>query len=65
MKTIKLEIDLEYNDEIFHSGDSDKEAKEWFFELLTKPDEALILWCNEIGDEIGIVKNLIIKEVVQ
>ena len=52
MKTIKLKIELTYDDNFFH-GD-DEEEKEWFFESVL--DEELILHSNEIGDTVGTVK---------
>lgn len=60
MKKIKLLIELKYDDKIMHGGDTDKEAKDWFFGEVLK--DKLILHSNEIGDEIGTVKVLEIKK---
>lgn len=60
MKTIKLLIELKYDDKMIHGGDKDKESKDWFFKeiLGSKRKNDLILHSNEIGDEIGTVKLL-------
>ena len=56
MKTITLEVELYYDDELHHSGDNDEEAKEWFFnEILFANDDSLFLHSNEIGDTIGTI----------
>jgi len=54
MKTLRMTIDLTYDDEIMHSGDEDKEAKDWFFKMIG--NDRLILHSNELGDEVGEVK---------
>jgi len=51
MKTIRLTIDLKYDDEIMH-GD-DVEAIEWFYDDILMGN--LILHSSEMGDEIGRV----------
>ena len=53
MKTVKMEIELIYDDKLMHGGD--REAEEWFFTDILRNDR-LILHSNEIGDEIGDVK---------
>lgn len=54
MKTIKLEITLEYDDDIMHGTEMD--SIEWFrSEVLMGPPASLTLCSNVIGDEIGIV----------
>ncbi len=55
-----MEIELEYDDVVMHNGENN-EDKAWFFEEILAKDR-LILHSNEIGDEIGIVKVLQIKE---
>lgn len=53
MKRI-LTIELDYDAELHHGGDSDPEAKEWFeADVLGGP---LILHSCELGDEIGTAK---------
>ena len=60
MKTIKLEIELTYDDIIMHGDDPD--AIKWFYkdtlekELTNEDYPNLILHSNEIGDEVGVVK---------
>ena len=52
MKTIKMEVELIYDDEIMH-GD-DKYATSWFEHYLKS--EKNTLFNAEIGDEIGEIK---------
>lgn len=57
MKTINLNIELTYDDEIMHG--KDKEAIDWFYEcILTDTKGDLLLHSNEIGDTVGDVKVL-------
>lgn len=52
MKTIKIEAEFIYDDELFPDT---KEDQDWFYnEILLKED--LILHSDEIGDEVGILK---------
>jgi len=52
---IRLEIELEYDENIMH-GD-DPQAIEWFFEdILQDQNGELLLHSNEIGDTIGTVR---------
>lgn len=55
MKTLKLEIELIYDDDMMHSGDGDKDAKEWFFSDVLS-GELELFDKSDIGDEIGKVK---------
>ena len=53
MKTLKMVVELTYDDEIMHG--KDPEAIEWFTtEVLG--DEELILHSNELGDSVGFIK---------
>lgn len=55
MKTIRLEIELEYNDEAYHADCP--EALEWFRgEILLGNEGRLILYSSAAGDEVGVVK---------
>ena len=57
MRTIKLEVELTYDNGIIH-GD-DPAAIEWFYSNILKQsenDELLLLHSNEIGDTIGEIK---------
>lgn len=57
MKTIKLEIELEYDDELMHGNDD--EATDWFNnEILIGDKGLLLLHSNEIGDCVGKVRGL-------
>jgi len=57
MKTLKLEIELTYDDEMMHSGDSgDSGAKDWFFHEVLGSGKLELFDKTELGDEIGIVK---------
>lgn len=68
MKTLRLLIELEYDDNIMH-GD-DPESTNWFYRVLLdkeldgepiSKDDGLILHSNFIGDTVGSVKVLEIK----
>jgi hypothetical protein len=55
-----LEIELEYDSELMHG--SDPEAVSWFYnDVLDGTGELLILHSNLLGDEVGLVKVLDIK----
>lgn len=59
MKTIKLVVELTYDDNVMHG--TEQESIDWFENdiLLQKAEgEELLLHSNEIGDTIGTVKVL-------
>ena len=58
MRTIRLEIELTYDDDIMHSGVRNQVAKAWFYHQLLHPEDRLILHSNYIGDEVGEVNVL-------
>jgi len=62
MKTIKIIAELRYDDKIMH--DKDKESIDWFYNdiLKSKRKNDLVLHSNEIGDEIGTIKIIKLKE---
>jgi hypothetical protein len=63
VKTLLITATLEYDDVIMH--DNDPESKEWFMGML-KGDAGegdLILHSNEIGDSIGVVKVISMREL--
>ena len=61
MKKVKLEIEMEYDDEVMH-GD-DEEGIEWFKKsILTGDKGLLLLHSNLIGDHLGDVKVIKIIE---
>ena len=63
MKKLMLEVELEYNDETMHGNDEDSIA--WFWnEVLLYPggDGGLVLHSNLIGDEVGTIKVLKVRE---
>lgn len=54
---IKIECEIEVDENIWVSHD-DKEEHEWFKSILEdKEDTMLILWSNDVGDEIGQTSN--------
>jgi len=56
MKTITLEIELTYDDDMMHGGDhGDDDAKTWFFRDVLS-NELELYEKAELGDEIGKVK---------
>ena len=50
---IKIECEIEVNDNAWCNND---EELEWF-KLILKEDAMVILWSNEVGDEIGQTSN--------
>ena len=54
MKTIKLLVELTYNNDTMHGDDPDSIV--WFNDEILGND--LILWSNELGDEVGFIKVL-------
>lgn len=63
MKTLKIEALITYDDKLMHSGKSDPEARDWFFEEVMHGND-LILHSNEIGDTVGKVKVLAVHEII-
>jgi hypothetical protein len=62
VKTLKLQIELTYDDTVMH--DEDIESVAWFHTILTdKTPGNLLLHSQEIGDEIGTVIVTKIEEV--
>ena len=64
MKKIKMEVELEYDEELIHGNDP--ESIDWFYhEVLLHPSKngELILHSNEIGDEVGVIRVLKVMEV--
>lgn len=55
MKKIKLEIILEYDEDIMH-GDYES-VKEWFYSSVLQPGD-LCLYSHEIGDVVGEIKEV-------
>ena len=54
---IKMVIELEYDDQLYH-GD-DKDSMEWFYnEILLGKGGLLFLHSNEIGDNVGSVEGI-------
>ena len=57
MKTVRLSIELTYDDLTMHSCDEDQDAKDWFYDHVIAPsNDHLHLHCNDIGDTIGSVR---------
>ena len=66
MRTLRLLVELTYDDEIMHGNDPF--AIESFFDDVLRnneKDEQLILHSNYIGDEVGEIKVLEISESPQ
>ena len=55
MVRIRMLVELKYDQDLMYAND--KEAKEWFFELL-KNGKLFLYDYEEIGDEIGEIKVL-------
>jgi len=53
MKTLKMEIEFTYDDEVMHAPDD--EGKQWFIDIL-QDEDTLQLFHEDIGDFIGDVK---------
>ena len=60
MAKLCLTAILDYDADMMH-GD-DLEATNWFFDILTWPEE-LTVWSKEIGDEVGVLSNVVVKEM--
>ena len=56
MKVLTMIVELKYDAESMHGGDSDTDGKDWFFHEILK--RRLILFSDEIKDEIGEIKIL-------
>jgi len=54
MKTLRMTIDLEYDDTIMYGHDLD--AKEWFFNNVIHGDYLLLNDNGDIGDTLGKVR---------
>lgn len=61
MARLNLHIELEYDADLMHSGDNDKEAKAWFLREILSDDGSLVLHSNEVGDSLGTVKVLSVE----
>ena len=64
MKTLRMVVDFEYDDELTH-GD-DREAEAWLLDSLRQADNhevALLLYSHEIGDTIGAI-NLTVVDIL-
>ena len=54
---LKIECEMEIEDDLWYSH-ADQEEFEWFKSLLDdKEHTMLILWSNDVGDEIGQTSN--------
>jgi hypothetical protein len=52
---LKIECEIEVDETMWFNDD---EEKEWFIETLTdKKNTMVILWSNDVGDEIGQTSN--------
>lgn len=63
MRKIKMMIELEYDADLHHG--EDKSSIDWFGQSVLMNDTedgGLILHSNEIGDEVGRVKTLVVYD---
>jgi hypothetical protein len=56
MRTIRLTVELTYDNDVMHNDDSESEA--WFCHQLLDSVDGLILHSNDLGDSLGTVKVL-------
>ena len=54
MKTIKMLVELTYNNDTMHGDDPDGIV--WFNDEILGSE--IIAWSNELGDEVGFIKVL-------
>lgn len=59
MKLI-MEIEFEYDADLMH--DEDEEGRAWFYDEILKGSDLRLLDAGNIGDEIGTVRVLSIKQ---
>lgn len=52
MRTIRLEIELTYDDDIMHGGDHDQEAKAWFYHQLLHPEEGRVMAIRLLAEAV-------------
>ena len=63
MAKLKMLIELDYDAEVMHGTEGD--SLEWFANYVlmnTADDGRLILHSNEIGDEVGTVRVLVVHD---
>ncbi len=53
---VRLEIELDYDDELMYGGDQNIETKQQFWNDIMGDVEGLILYSNKVGDDIGVVR---------
>ena len=54
MKTVKMLVELTYDNDMMHEEDADGIA--WFNDEVLGGE--VVVWSNEIGDELGFIKVL-------
>jgi hypothetical protein len=54
MKTVKMLVELTYDNDMMHEDDADGIA--WFNDEVLGGE--VVAWSNEIGDELGFIKVL-------
>jgi len=57
MKTLRMVVDVTYDDDLMHSGDMDVDARTWFHKDIIG-GHGLSLHCAEVGDTLGKVNVL-------
>lgn len=62
MKTVRMIIEVDFDESMMYGSDDDIDAKFWFFHSVLATGD-LVLHSNEIGDEIGMVRVIECSEV--
>jgi hypothetical protein len=60
MTKIKVEVEFEVDDSLWGANSEDQEERDWFWKEIL-PEATLILWSNEVGDEIAQTNKFKIK----
>jgi hypothetical protein len=56
MKTLKMTVELTYDDELMHSND--EEAENWFFNDILGGNNLILMDRGDLGDDLGDIKIL-------
>ena len=62
MKKLKLLVELEFDEYMMYGCESNTEAVNWFYEEILKGKNLLLFENEDIGDTIGKIKVLEIKD---
>ena len=53
MAEIKIEATLKYDEDLMNGGDTDADAKAWFFDEVLKGGRLCLMDFGDLGDEVG------------